>query len=176
MITMASAIVLPLLPRVGHDQDGTVPSLESVSHLYEFLKGITSVVDASRHWLEDGPFKAVFGAQFDLHSSLSEAECSPLLQLLRRSNDRFHRTNPTRHQVYQRAIERLGVLLSTDRFRAFQWLLDSDAGIMDELRAKEPMALILFLHWGSFLQRLHGLWWAQYLGERLVSELSDLLV
>lgn len=175
MITMACSIVLPLFPQIDHNRDLAVPSIESVLHLFEFLKGINSVVEVSRQWLTNGPFKTVFSTQF-YECFLSESERDGFIQHLHVLNEQFYaRSNPSQHQVYQRAINMFEIVFTTHKFKIFQWLLETGEGVMDGLRRKEPMALILLLQWGTLISQLKELWWAKYLGERIVDELSRYL-
>ncbi|EXJ91074.1 hypothetical protein A1O1_04181 [Capronia coronata CBS 617.96] len=174
IIAMASAIVLPLLPHGGCDQPGS--SIESVCHLYEFMRGITSVVELGRQWLENGPFRTVFGDHFDGDGScMSQEDTAAFLRRLRACNDQIHGAespSPSgRHRVYARAIDRFEKVFSAHKFRTVQWLVDAGDEVIQGLRQQEPVALMIFIHWGMLLDKLEELWWAKYLGQRLMKEL-----
>ena len=170
MITMACAIVLPLLPHRNHAQMAS--STESLLNMYKFLKGIASVVSIGRQWLEHGPFKTVFGAEFDSSPFVKE-ETDTVIQRLKHLNDISHGgAGSFQHRIYDQAIDSFETVFETHKFGAIRWLVDVEDSVVDGLRKKDPVALMIFNKWGTILAQLDELWWARYLGQRLVEELS----
>jgi hypothetical protein len=55
------------------------------------------------------------------------------------------------------------------------WLVDVGPEFLDELRQGHSMALAIYMHWGTLLDQMHGIWWAKFSGKRLVQELSLML-
>ena len=54
------------------------------------------------------------------------------------------------------------------------WLLQSGRDFISAIKDKEPVALLILMHWGVLLEnQSYGIWWAQRVGKSLVEDLSD---
>lgn len=57
----------------------------------------------------------------------------------------------------------------------FMWLFIAPEKFFDLQRQRQPAALVLFAHFGAFLQKLNGYWWAEGCGKSIVSAIDDCL-
>ncbi|EUC43589.1 hypothetical protein COCMIDRAFT_100395 [Bipolaris oryzae ATCC 44560] len=57
----------------------------------------------------------------------------------------------------------------------FMWLFITPEMFFDLQRQRQPAALVLFAHFGAFLQKLNGYWWAEGCGKTIVSAVDDCL-
>ncbi|KIW31514.1 uncharacterized protein PV07_03159 [Cladophialophora immunda] len=171
ILTMACTITFPLLPDGA--QDPTAAATESVLQLFNYIKGIASIVEINHRGLQDGPFHTIFEAPWD-PCPVTGADRDLLVQHLHRANDCFHcGPNSDQHQIYQRAIVEFEKIFTTNRYRVIKWLYDAGDSVLDGLRTRDPVATVIFIQWGTLLGQLEGLWWAQRLGQMLVTELSS---
>jgi hypothetical protein len=169
ILTMACTIVSPVLSAGNNDR--TKAPLESYLILFDFVKGISSITNTSRQWLETGPFGEIFWPDA---KHVRDGQIIPSIMLLRNLNDTVNgNTNLDLHEVYQHSIGQLEKCVAIDKHTVIRWLGMVGKNFMNELRDKSPMALIIFMYWGVILDQLEELWWAKCLGKRLVEELSD---
>lgn len=168
ILTMACSIVSPLLS--AGDNDTAKSALESILLLYDFLNGITSVINISRHWLESGPLRDVFMAQHRFELLGDEETMLPIKRLRSLNNTVIGATNPL-HETYKHAIQQLERCFAEGKTIAVAWLALAGKDFVNELQKGERMALMIFMYWGVLLDRLNEMWWAKYSGKRLVEEL-----
>ncbi|CZR51385.1 related to regulatory protein involved in control of sterol uptake [Phialocephala subalpina] len=174
VVTMACTIVSPLLPTSNHEK--ATSTMESFLPLFDFVKGISSVVDISREWLEVGPLGAMFHIKA-LGAPEGVATIRPPFQRLRAlvmNNTVTGEISPIVHKIYLHTIDQLEV--ATIKNNAVTWLGFVGKEFIEQLRMRKPLALIIFMYWGVLLDRMEELWWAKYLGKRLVEELSEDLI
>ena len=170
IVTMACTIVSPVIP--AGTEDNTKSTIESFMLLFDFVKGIASVVEISRHWLDAGPFGVMFGVRDGLCGERG-ASFLPPFQQLRNLNDMLTGTaNGVLHGTYEHAIGKLENCFLLNKGNAVPWLGIVGKEFTDELKRKDPLALLIFVYWGVLLDSMDELWWAKYLGKRLVLELS----
>lgn len=175
-MTLACSVVSPFLP--AGDREPGRSSLDSVLVLHEFLHGIRSVVEVSRHWIESGPCKSLFRKPFARgeRSDSTEEEKPPVIRQLRCLNDLANWNHLDRHKMYVCAIKQLEHSFVEDQTFAFSWLTSTGADFNIELRRREPTALVILMYWGVLLDTLDEIWWAKYSGRRLVDDLSTILL
>ncbi|KAL3417338.1 C6 transcription factor [Phlyctema vagabunda] len=166
ILTMVCTIVSPLIPST--DSSKTSPT-ESLSLLYDFIKGIVTIVDISRPWLSQGPLKDMLDEKKASGTAVTELEAPA--KRLKDLNDSVTIENRSVHQVYDNAIRRLNECFTNEHV-VFPWLVMVGEEFMRELRKREPMALLIFMHWGVSLDQVNDIWWAKYSGKKLVEELS----
>ncbi len=174
VVIMACTIVSPLLPTSNHEKDTS--TMESFLPLFDFVKGISSVVDISRDWLEVGPLAAMFNIKV-LRVPEEVATIRPPFQRLRAlviHNTVTSNISPAVLEMYLRTIDQLEA--ATIKNNAVPWLGFAGKEFIEQLRMRKPLALIIFMYWGFLLDRMEELWWAKYLGKRLVEELSEDLI
>ncbi|KAH8586252.1 hypothetical protein B0O99DRAFT_644845 [Bisporella sp. PMI_857] len=168
ILTMVCSIVSPLLPT--GDNDAAKSLTESILLLYDFLGGINSVVNISRHWLKSGPCKAIFSSHRTF-KPLGEDEIMLPIRRLRRLNNAATGAINSLHETYEHAIAQLEICFAESPTTAVPWLAMAGKDFANELQKREPMALMIFIHWGVLLDKLDEMWWAKFSGKKLVEEL-----
>lgn len=171
VITMACAIVAPLLST--GDGDKACSPLESGFILYGFIRGLKTIVSIGREWLNQGPFALVFEHQ---GKPANPEQMRGPFDRLNRLNDTYTGGDPEAHRDYQYAISQLAIALIEDQKVIIPWLAIIGDTFTERLRAKEPMAKMICMHWSVGLDQLHELWWATFSGKRMVEELANELI
>ncbi|KAF2255991.1 hypothetical protein BU26DRAFT_512919, partial [Trematosphaeria pertusa] len=170
VLIMVCAVVSPLLPSGGDDQPK--PIAESILILADFINAIASIVQLSRHWIVQGPLSGVFGIVEPMPSSMDEWAAATEL---RRLMDTAVCPSSYKHAVLERAIQALEKAFRREHC-AVVWVTRVDSEFMEELRGGEPLAMMIFMHWGVLLYITDDMWWKRYSGSRLVDELSAVLL
>jgi hypothetical protein len=164
ILISACVIISPLLP-AGTD-DSTQSAAEALLPLSEYLNAVDAIKVASQHWLT----KTSIGMYLDKNFEDVAVERPLFVGELRRLNETMTAA-PHKRVVFEKAIDVLEKA-SYKEAPISQWLVDAGADFLHELRQRESMALAIYMHWGTLLDQLHGIWWARFSGRRLVEELS----
>ncbi|KAH8593054.1 hypothetical protein B0O99DRAFT_627945 [Bisporella sp. PMI_857] len=168
ILTMACSIVSPFLSTGNND--ATKSLTESIMLLYDFLNGINSVVNISRHWLNSGPCKAIFSSRPKFEPQRKDEMTLPIRRLRKLNNAVTGAANPL-HETYEHAITQLERCFEKDKATAVPWLAMAGKDFANELQKRAPIALMIFVHWGVLLDKLDEMWWAKFSGKKLVEEL-----
>lgn len=171
ILIMVCAIVSPLLP-TGEDDHPAKSTAESMLSLVDFINGIAYIVRLSREWLERGPISAIFGPSLKKGPVPKDWLLAEELRLL---TDMTVTPGSHKHQIFNQAIKQLEVVIKTDRSIVI-WLVLVGTDFMDEFRSGDLVAMATFMCWGMLMHKVDGMWWAQYLGRRLVEDLSSTLI
>lgn len=162
-LLLVCALVSPLLPvSANHQRESAA---DAVLPIADFLKGIHGIISLTRHWLVQGPVKAMLGgensASTELHRSCPTAQLRQMIDIFANRGNR---------QMFDSAIDAL-VEASHNGRSVLPWLSKIGPEYVEELRQQNPIALAIFMVWGTLLDQ-DRMWWAQYSGKRLVEELS----
>jgi len=140
---------------------------------FELLEGIRFVSKTGREWLQAGPFGPVFDLWFLPISSIQNSDINMALVELAAFNDSLSSVTAQEQQAtFADAISHLHTCFSKDKEMVLIWLAMTGKDFMAALKQSEPMALLIFMHWGVLLDRLRDEWWVEGSGMRLVDELS----
>ncbi|KAH6675187.1 hypothetical protein B0J14DRAFT_589155 [Halenospora varia] len=169
VLIMVCAIVSPLLPT---DCEQVKPTSETVLLLVEFMNGVSSIVGLVRHWIEQGPLHRFFGVVEPKSTFIGEwAPAADLRHML----DTQISHGSRRQQTLENAIQGLETVFHRETC-AVLWIVKVDSDFRSELERGEPIAMMIFMHWGVLLYITDDMWWKKYSGSRLVQELSATLV
>lgn len=148
----------------------------SILLLFELLEGIRFVCKGGREWLQHGPFGPVFGLLAVPMPTPQNPNVKLALDELEALNENFSGMKPEeQHMTLAAAIRDLRICFSKEKELVLVWLAMAGKTFMNEFRRGEPMAMLIFLHWGVLLNRLSDEWWVQDSGKRLVEELAEKL-
>ena len=162
VIMMACAVVAPF---TGSRRRNTIENLTSPFH---FIKGAHSVIDQSRPWLAKGPFQfAILTHSDDEWQSFKQD--SEVFHRLRKLC--FH-VDPVIRSTLDRAITLLGNCFAKGETMSIPWIVVVGEDFVDLVQQEEPMALLVYMHWGVSLSRLKDVWWATLSGRRIVGDLA----
>ncbi|KAE8380349.1 hypothetical protein BDV26DRAFT_279569 [Aspergillus bertholletiae] len=161
VIMMACAVVAPFMG----SRRGT--ARENLTSPFHFVKGIHSVIDKSRPWLTRGPFQFAILTHPD-----DEWESSQDSELVHKLRAFCSHVDPTQQKIYTRAITLLGNCSVEGRTMAIPWIVVVGKDLVDLVQQGEPLALLIYMHWGVLLSRLKDVWWASLSGRRIVADLA----
>ncbi|KAH6673294.1 fungal Zn binuclear cluster domain-containing protein [Halenospora varia] len=152
--------------------------LENILLLFEFQKGTSSVAGVGLHWLKSSQFGFAFSSGGrTIASNLDESYRVAISRLrdMNNSSTPLLNINNRRREIDLQAINSLESCYLGSNGKVIAWLAMAGQEFINELKHGEPMALLILVHWGVFLDRLGDLWWARDSGKRLVEELSGIL-
>jgi hypothetical protein len=166
ILISACVIVSPLLPAGTHDT--TQSAAEAILPLPEYLNAVDSIKAASLQWLAN----TSIGEYLDSNFQEADVDRPLIVSELRRLNETTvpcakRNTLNDAIAILETASRKEGVIAS--------WLVDVGPDFLEELRQGGSVALAVYMHWGTLLDQLHGVWWARFSGKRLVKELSATL-
>ena len=166
ILISACVIISPLLP--AGTNDSTQPAAEAILPLPEYLNAVDSIKAASLQWLANTSINEYLDKDFeevDVDRPLFVDELWRLSAATATS---------TRRATLDKVIS---VLETASRKEALigSWLVDVGPDFLVELREGQSIALAVYMHWGTLLDQMHGVWWAKFSGIRLVAELSTTL-
>lgn len=151
----------------------TLFSTGSILQTFELLEGIRFVSKTGREWLRTGKFGPVFELWFTPVSPIQNPDITMALVELAAFNERLSwRISREQTVTFADAISHLQTCFSKDTEMVLIWLAMTGNQFMTEMRQDEPMALLIFLHWGVLLDRLRDEWWVEGSGKKVVEELS----
>lgn len=147
---------------------------ETLFLLFDFLQGVGSIVMISRPWLMASPMKAIMDDMYrpDERLDRDNPEKAALDRLRARNG---HVTGPEveeQHRMFASAIDALEACFTRGKVTAISWLGMAGEGMIIRLKNREPMAQLIFVHWGILLHELRDRWWARDFGSSLVHSLS----
>ncbi|KAF2649589.1 hypothetical protein K491DRAFT_668672 [Lophiostoma macrostomum CBS 122681] len=168
MALMVSAMVSPLVPAAPDDDcESTVGALLKV---VDFINAIVSICEVRGRWVLTGPLATIM--------SILRKKPPPLKAIF--PGRRLHQLNDVltvdedKRDLFRSVIKRLENTLEEDD-KILAWPAMVEPQFLDELKQENPVAEIIFMHWGALLYHSDGLWWSRYSGRALVQELSGVL-
>ncbi|GKZ22383.1 hypothetical protein AbraCBS73388_008531 [Aspergillus brasiliensis] len=178
VITTVIGITLPqLVVARGESQSMT----ENIIVVFELLHGVSKIFTISRPWLQGKLFTSRRGfweTQLSILDSEIEAALDRLTAL---NNDMLATDNAEQHHIVKNAIALLRRCFcrynhARDVASILAWVATVDKEFVHALRCRQPLALLVLMHWGALLHELDGkVWWAKNSGTALVSELLNAL-
>ena len=147
-----------------------VPS--NLISVFHFVRGIHSVIDKARNWLEDGPFRQVVlydpsHSTEPTHLPVDENEVLNELRSLCPDENIY----PILHHTYETAIDLLEECFKTNGGMVIPWLVLVGEEFVNQVYEEDPSALIIYTCWGAILSRLTEMWWARRAGKSIVQSL-----
>lgn len=186
IINLALAVALP---RYSPREVGPTTIGDSLVTMFGLLQGVVSIFLRSRTWLDAGPFQNVVdraAIRFSLDNI--DTRHTAAIARLRTANDEGYRAlhaDPAGsphdavcyHEANAAAIEKLEECFGWDtedgRHVSLRWLATLEQRFVEAIAEREPVAMLITLHWAILLDRLsEKKWWAKSSGKLLVTELS----
>lgn len=130
--------------------------------------------DLCREWLELGPFRWIFGSKTSNNiiniKACRNEDCNEAFVRLSALNNEYATAHPVSAAVFVSAISSLSFCSDGNKGRILAWLAMAGQDFMTNVNEKEPMALLILLHWAVLLIDLNDLWWAKNAGARLIED------
>ncbi|KAI2795294.1 hypothetical protein POX_a01900 [Penicillium oxalicum] len=179
--SIVTTVIGIALPRLTAPRDESLNMAENILVVFQLLQGVKKIILIGRSWIKINLYSR--------HRELYEAPPTELDGDVAAALDRLARLNEEtraevdaqQFQTNKEVIENLRqcftfYLSSQDPGEVLSWLAAVDKEFADTVRRRQPLALLILMHWGVLLGELHGRWWwAQDSGKSLVAELSQSL-
>ncbi|WPA97644.1 uncharacterized protein RHO25_002254 [Cercospora beticola] len=166
-ILLICTIVSPFL---GDDHHQSFQAtMDAMLELSSFLHGLTSVLAVSRDWIIQGPMASTLDADCPIASKPFQL---PFMEDLRHANT--EKDGETR-AVLAHAMDMLETSVQGIRF-IIPWVIRIRPKFFQLLREGDDLALVIFMQWGVLLDRMRGMWWAEFSARGLVEQVSKLIL
>ncbi|OKO90348.1 Sterol uptake control protein 2 [Penicillium subrubescens] len=179
--SIVTTVIGIALPRVTAPRDENSNMIENMLVVFELLQGVKKIIHIGRSWIKIN----LYSRQRDLYdTSLPEldTDASAAFDRLAMLNEEtVAGMDPQQYLVNKEVIEHLRTCYtlyasSLDPGGVLAWLAAVDKEFVDNVRRRQPLALVILMHWGVLLGELDGRWWwAQNSGKSLVLELLRVL-
>lgn len=158
--------------------------------MFSLLQGTTHIHQLSKTWLLDGPFGNYVRSNGSMQTEELDPDSAASFKKLRLLRDEeyvaFSAASESAseavrtYEICSKTIEDLEVcfrLRSKDKMVVcFRWLALLEQSFLQRISRREPLALLITMHWAVLLDRLgQEKWWAKSSGKTIVAEASKLL-
>lgn len=158
-----------------------IPSIETLLTTFKLLRGIQIVLHTTHEIVRSAHYKSAFAMPKVPEGTPVSLEVGQAMEKLRRRAAEAGEFNTKdRLDIYNTSIEKLEdhfkqveLCDRLDMIIAYPIAIDEKA--IEMLRDRDPMMMLIFVHYGVLYLRLHERWWARGFGCRLVWDLSEAL-
>lgn len=176
-------IVLTIAASRGCDPLPATSLLDTIQHVSELLRGTSTILNAAEYdSLKSGRYGALFiVADPDAQDAPIPADVENAFRRLHECVARMEDpTKKDRSALYHTTIEILKFAfrplhVGPNMRAAVAWPITVDQSIFGLLRVRDPMTLLIFVHYGVLYLQAHERWWARDFGRQLIYELSEIL-
>ena len=182
MFAVSSLInVLTIAMSRGSSSLVATSPLETLFTTFKLLRGIQVVLHGNFDTVRSAHYKEIFSVpDVPPDAVVSPEVAHAMKELLRLASDGTNETEPDRVEVYKSSVETLEKhFLEVEQVQNFgaviAWPLALHETATELLRARDPMMMLIFVHYGVLYLHIHERWWAHNFGCRLIWELSDCL-
>ncbi|KAH6625480.1 hypothetical protein C7974DRAFT_376989 [Boeremia exigua] len=174
--------VMALAVTVSHQQMTFADCTASLVSMFELLQGVRIVSEESKDPLRTGKFRLLFhGIPLNLEQTVPAPDVlEAMLDLRERAGTVTKYVQPDRYGVYLSGIDRLelvfGRVATSDHLGPIiAWPTMIDKKLVELFEQGEPMAQLIFLHYGVLLLYTHDRWWGKGFGLQLIDGLTAFL-
>lgn len=174
-------IVMTLAFAQTHSQPEEQDPVADILQIFTLLQGTQAVIQSAMRSIALGPMgplvrRGLVARNHAPSMSIWNDPTQPFEQALDRLDACAVRTveNVGSREMYSLAVEKLRASFGRvrcypgDRAAAVAWLLFMESSYVSAVRNSEPMALVIFAHYGVILHTLRGNWFVQDLASRLI--------
>ena len=181
------SIIIIILTIAASRGCGTLPAtspLDTVQHVSELLRGTSTILnEAEFEALKAGKYAALFvvaDPDAGQHAPIPEDVAAAFQKLHECVAWTESSSNKDRSTLYHTTIEILRMAfrplqIGPNMRAAVAWPITIDQSIFGLLRERDPMTMLIFIHYGVLYLQAHERWWARDFGCRLIHELSEML-
>lgn len=155
--------------------------LETLFTTFKLLRGIQAVLHGNFDLVRSAHYKEIFAVSDVPPGAVVCPEVSHAMkELLRLSSDGTIKAESATTEIYKASIESLEKhFLEVEQIQNFgaiiAWPLSLNETATELLRARDPIMMLIFVHYGVLYLHIHERWWAHNFGCRLIWELSESL-
>ncbi|KAJ5814531.1 hypothetical protein N7474_006308 [Penicillium riverlandense] len=174
VITIVIGIALPQLTADRNESQGMT---ENIVVVFELLQGVKNIFTIGKPWIKLNLFTRGTGNWNGDPIELESAAQVAFERLASLNDETLENTDPEQHQINKKVIDSLRYSVSMFNDTAspahvLAWLAAVNKDFLDNVRRRQPLPLLILMHWGVLLGELDGQrWWARNSGRALVSEL-----
>lgn len=174
MIMMACAAISPSLD-INNDSElerNSKTLHPSLTSIFFFAKGIHSVIDRTRPWLDESPLKPAIQLYPKEYWTTSPPEGNIIPFELKRICDN---TSVETRETYKREVIMLENCSARDESMALAWVVEVGESFVSRIQEKEPVALLVYICWGALIGCSKYSWWARLAGQTVVKRLAFMI-
>lgn len=154
---------------------GQLNMLDTMTTAFNLLQGAQSISWASGPWLQASIFSKI--GFWEMKTAELDDDTANAFERLLQLNALTRELSEEEHNTTRETIEFLRSCFAKFAQRPHPatilgWLLYANKDFVERLRFRQPLQLLVFMHWGVLLNELgHHFWWAKGSGKALVEEL-----
>lgn len=179
-IIVTTLTILASCPSIAGTSSTPSQSLQSI---YKSLRGTGAIMGESDRIIRTGMFKTLLGPDgggpASSHDIVHEDGCETAMAKLTERVDQVAKfVSPEQRQTYVSCLSSLQNTfqhVSTHRNVSvvISWPLTIDRKLMELLQQSDPMAQLIWMHYGVLLLCIDHCWWGKGFGVGLIRSLSD---
>lgn len=179
IVTTVIGIALPRVVTATRDENPAMT--ENIVVVFELLQGVKKIIHIGRSWIKLNLFSRQKDSLGTEQSQLDQETQAALDCLATLNDETLARIDTDQYQINKDVITHLRHCFTMfasweDPANILAWLASVDKEFVDNVRRRQPLALLILMHWGVLLGQLDGQrWWARNSGRALVSELLQVL-
>ncbi|KAJ5083053.1 hypothetical protein N7532_012096 [Penicillium argentinense] len=179
--SIVTTVIGIALPRVTGARDESSNMTENIVTVFELLQGVKKIIHIGRSWIKLNLFsrkKELWGSG---PTELDQQTAMALDRLATLNDETLASIDTDQHRINKDVVAHLRQCFtlfrnSQDPANVLAWLAAVDKEFVDNVRRRQPLAMLILMHWGVLLGELDGQrWWARHSGRALVSELLRVL-
>jgi hypothetical protein len=178
VITIVIGIALPQLTA---DRDESQGMTENMIVVFELLQGVKNIFSIGKPWIKLNLFTRASGHWEGAPVELESTTQTALERLTSLNDESLENTDAAQHQINKKVIDSLRYCFAmfydtASPAHVLAWLAAVNKDFLDNVRRRQPLSLLILMHWGVLVGELDGQrWWARNSGRALVSELLKVL-
>ncbi|KAK4108497.1 hypothetical protein N656DRAFT_680453, partial [Canariomyces notabilis] len=176
ILALAVSVTTPEAPE-------STPS-EALQSVVELLRGVAVIIDTSQEGIRSGIFGVLLEPErgpTSNHDFLQREELeSAMARLVHRSDQLSKYVGPLQQQLYISCIHSLQnafdhVMAYHNISMVLAWPVTISKKLMERFQQKDPMAQLIWMHYGVLLLAINNRWWGKGFGARLIDNVSETL-
>ncbi|KAJ6107045.1 hypothetical protein N7512_010562 [Penicillium capsulatum] len=175
--SIVTTVIGIALPRVTATRDENPTMTENIVVVFELLQGVKKIIHIGGSWIKLNLFSRQREVGDSGPSELDQETHAALDRLITLNDETLASIDTNQYRINKDVITHLQhcfILFanSADPANILAWIASVDKIFVDNVRRRQPLALLILMHWGVLLGELDGQrWWARNSGRALVSEL-----
>lgn len=181
--SIVTTVIGIALPRATAPRDENSNMTENILVVFELLQGVKKIIHIGRPWIKINLYsrqkeRIESAGPLELDSDASAA----FDRLTMLNEETVASMDAQQYHINKDVIDNLRNCYTLyagtqDPGEVLAWLAAVDKEFVDNVRRRQPLALLILMHWGVLLGELDGRWWwASNSGKSLVLELLRVLL
>lgn len=179
--SILTTVIGIFLPRAMAPRDELSNMTENIITQFELLQGIKNIIQAGQSWIKISLYTNQTFFQKNGLTELEPPTRRALDRLATLNDETLASVDTNEYKINKDVIADLRYCYtlftnSGDPSNVIAWLAGVDKEFVENVRRRQPLALLILMHWGVLLGELDkAWWWARDSGRALVSELLQVL-